>query len=236
MLFAHLRGINTKTKFWRKDIFTLVGIGCGLFVLLTVIAMFFYPGGTFTDFNTRGYSFFQNFFSELGMARTHTGGPKTVSLILFLISMFLSGSGMIAFFASFPQFFRNTRPNRILSLLGSALGIISGVCFIGVAAFPADVNLPLHTGLVMWAFRLFPAAVLCYVSVMFREKTYPRGYAWELVIFLGLLIGYILLLEFGPGIKSYQGMVIQAVGQKIIVYASIFSVMIQSWGADRYSR
>jgi hypothetical protein len=223
-----------KTKFWRKDIFTFVFTGCGIFVLLTIIAMFFYPGGTFSDFNSRGYSFFQNFFSELGMVRTHNGSPNTVSLVLFLISMFLSGSGMIAFFAAFPQFFRSTHPNRTLSLFGSALGILSGICFIGVAAAPADVNLPLHTGFVMWAFRLFPAAVLCYVIVLFREKTYPRGYAWELVIFLSLLIGYILLLEFGPDIKSYEGMVIQAVGQKIIVYASIFSVMIQCWGASHY--
>jgi hypothetical protein len=225
-----------KMTFWRKDIFTLVGIGCSLFVLLTIIAMFAYPGGTFTDFNTRGYSFFQNFFSELGMVRTHNGGPKSVSLILFITSMFLSGSGMMAFFAAFPQFFRSTRTNRTLSLVGSALGIISGICFIGVAAFPADVNMPLHKDFVLWAFRLFPAAVLCYAIVLFREKNYPRGYAWELVIFLGLLIGYILLLEFGPDIKSYTGMVIQAAGQKVIVYASIFSVMIQCWGASRYSR
>jgi hypothetical protein len=225
-----------KTKFWRKDIFTLVVLGCGLFVALTVIAMIAYPGGTYTDFDTRGYSFFQNFFSELGLARTHNGGPKTVSLVLFLVSMFLSGTGMMAFFAAFPQFFRSTPATRTVSLLGSALGILSGVCFLGVAAFPADVNMPLHKEFVMWAFRLFPAAVLCYIIVLFREKAYPRGYAWELVVFLALLIGYIFLLEFGPAIESYAGMVIQAAGQKGIVYASIASVMVQSWGAGRRSR
>ena len=222
------------SQFWRKDIFAFVNIGCGIFVLLTILAMFFYPGGTFTDFNSHGYSFFQNFFSELGMVRTHNGNPKSISLILFLIAMFLSGSGMMAFFAAFPQFFQKTRANRTLSLVGSALGIISGVCFIGVAAVPADVDMELHKDFVLWAFRLFPVAVLCYTIVLFRQKTYPRQYAWELVIFLGLLIGYILLLELGPDIKSYEGMVIQAVGQKIIVYASIFSVMIQGWGASRH--
>jgi hypothetical protein len=221
-----------KPTFWRKDIFTLVMIGCGLFVVLTVIAMFFYPGGTYSDFDTRGYSFFQNFFSELGLLRTHSGGPKTVSLVLFVIAMILSGSGMMTFFAAFPQFFGKTRTSRTLSLIGSALGVISGICFIGVAAAPADVNKPLHIDLVMWAFRLFPAAVLCYIIVLFREKAYPRGYAWELVVFLVLLIGYILLLEYGPEIGSYGGMVVQAVGQKIIVYASIVSVMIQCWGAS----
>ena len=223
-----------KTNFSRKNIFMLIMMGCGLFVVLTVIAMLTYPGGTYSDFNTRGYSFFQNFFSELGLVRTHTGEPKTVSLVLFIIAMILSGSGMIAFFTVFPLFFQSTTINRSLSLFGSGLGILSGVCFIGVALAPADVNLSLHTDFVIWAFRLFPAAVLCYVIVLFREKTYPRVYAWELVVFLLLLIGYLVLLEYGPKIGTYGGMVVQAVGQKIIVYASIASVMIQCWGAMHY--
>lgn len=209
----------------------LIMIGCGLFVVLTVIAMFAYPGGTYSDFNTRGYSFFQNFFSELGLARTHNGEPKMVSLVLFIIAMILSGSGMIAFFTVFPLFFQSTTIKRALSLFGSGLGILSGICFIGVAAAPADVNLSLHGDFVIWAFRLFPAAVLCYVIVLFLEKNFPRGYAWELVVFLLLLIGYLVLLEYGPKIGTFGGMVVQAVGQKIIVYASIATVMIQCWGA-----
>jgi hypothetical protein len=222
-----------KISFWRRDVFLWVMIGCGLFVVLTVIAMFFYPGGTYTDFSTKGYSFFRNFFSELGLARTHNGDPKTISLVLFVAAMFLSGGGMIAFFAAFQQFFASARTNRILSRAGSVLGVLSGLCFLGVAIFPADVNMPGHTQSVMWAFRLFPAAVLVYTVVMFREKGYPRGYAWELFVFLAFLIGYLVLLEVGPDIKSQAGMMIQAVGQKIIVYASIISVMIQSWGAIR---
>ena len=222
-----------KTSFWRKDIFTFVIIGCSLFVLLTIIAMLAYSGGTFTDPATRGYSFFENFFSELGMVHTHAGGRNTVSLVLFLVSMFLAGTGTMAFFAAFQQFFQATRTTRILSLTGSTLGILSGICFLGVAAAPADVNMSLHSDFVIWAFRLFPAAVLCYIIVMILEKHYPRFYMWELIVFLVLLIGYLVLLEFGPAIQSYTGMAIQAAGQKMIVYASIASTMIQCWGARR---
>ncbi|NTV37918.1 MAG: DUF998 domain-containing protein, partial [Anaerolineales bacterium] len=204
-----------------------------LFVVLTVIAMFLYPGGTFTDSTTHGYSFLENFFSELGMVRTHTGDEKTASLVLFVVAMFLAGTGMMTFFAAFQQFFRTNRFTRTLSLIGSGLGILSGICFIGVATAPADTNMPLHTDFVMWAFRLFPAAILCYVLVLFREKTYPRFYALELIIFLALLIAYLLLLEFGPGIHTYTGMAIQAAGQKIIVYTSIASVMVQCWGTRK---
>ena len=70
-------------------------------------------------------------------------------------------------------------------------------------------------------------------STIFLEKGVSYGYAWALVIFLVFLIGYIFLLELGPDFKSFTGTVIQATGQKVIVYASILSVMIQSWGLRR---
>lgn len=46
--------------FWRQEIFRLVAIVCVLFVLLTVVAMLFYPGGPATNPTTSGYSFFTN--------------------------------------------------------------------------------------------------------------------------------------------------------------------------------
>jgi hypothetical protein len=83
----------------------------------------------------------------------------------------------------------------------------------------------------MWAFRLFPLAVLCYVPVMFIDKRYPRLYAWVFAVFCLMLIGYYLLITNGPDFASLEGLVIQAVGQKIIAYASILSIFIQSLGA-----
>lgn len=222
-----------QSKFWRRDIFTFVLIGCGLFVVLTAIAMILYSEASSSDSTVHGYSFFENFFSQLGMVHSHNGIKNTVSLFLFVVAMFLAGTGMMAFFAAFQQFFRAIPVTRTLSLLGSALGILSGICFLGVAAAPMDADIILHSFFVKWAFRLFPAAVLCYILVLIEEKKYPRFYLWELVIFLVLLIAYLLLLEFGPNISTYTGISIQAAGQKIIVYTSIASVMIQCWGTRR---
>ena len=221
------------SDFWRRDVFKVIMVGCLVFIVLTVIAMFSYPGGTMTDENTQGYSFFGNFFSELGMLHTHAGGPKPVSFLLFVIAMVLVSLGMVLFFLSIPGFYRRTRTGRILGAVGSVLGIASALFFVGVAVFPLDVNLPMHALMVVWAFRLFPAAVLCYVVVLFKEKGISYIWGWELVAFLLFLIAYILLLELGPGTGSLAGMIIQSVGQKIIVYASCISVLLQSWGLLR---
>ncbi len=214
-----------------KRIFDFVLVGCGLFVLLTIIAMLFYPGGTMVEASTVGYSFSHNFFSELGFLNAH-GHPNLVSAALFIPALTLAGLGLGAFFLAVPRFFQGDRAARLLSTSGSLLGVLSAVCFIVIAFIPGDLNLDLHIEFVLWAFRLFPAAVLLYTVAMFRVN-YPRRYAWVFVVFFSLLVAYLLLLEFGPEIETYAGMVIQAVGQKIIVYASITSIMAQASGARK---
>lgn len=199
---------------------------------MTLLAMLFYPGGTYTDPYTQGYSFFENFFSELGLLHTHLGGEKLLSLALFAPALVMAGIGLILFFLAFLQFFHKNKVEHNLSSLGSALGILSGLCFIGVVV-PADVHMGIHKGSVMWAFRLFPAAILCYLPLLFKDKKFHRRYGWTLVAFFLLLVIYLLLLELGPGITTYAGMLIQAVGQKVIVYASILTIMFQAWGAFR---
>jgi len=51
-----------------------------------------------------------------------------------------------------------------------------------------------------------------------------------------LLIGYYLLMTKGPSFTSPQGLVIQVVGQKVIAYASIRSIGVQSLGAYQFVR
>jgi hypothetical protein len=50
-----------------------------------------------------------------------------------------------------------------------------------------------------------------------------------------MLAGYIWLMINGPGIDAPNGEIVQAAGQKIIVYASIICMGIQSYGSMRLS-
>ncbi len=217
--------------FWKRGVFTLVIVGSALFVMLTLIAMFFYPGGSLSGQQTAGYSFFKNFFSELGFTVTSSGQPNQVSAALFFIALSMAGSGLALFSLAFPQFFWNSTTGKILSVLGSIFGVLSGVCFVGVAFAPANLYLEVHKNFVLWAFRLFPAAAFFYAIAIFRQPGYPKQYGWIFVAFGILLVLYILLLEKGPEADTAQGLITQATGQKIIVYASLISIMIQSFGA-----
>ena len=224
-----------KSPFWQKQVYRFVFIGCGLFVLLTVAAMLTYPGGTFTDETTVGYNFFRNFFSDLGRVTAPNGQPNTVSMILFLTALTIVGIGMVLFYIAFRNFFTADRTGRWASLIGTIVGVASGLCFILIAFAPYDLFFDIHYQSVFWAFRTFLVAVGIYAYVIFRQKDYPRRYGWIFILFTLFLAAYIGLLEFGPEANTSSGLIIQATGQKVIVYVSIISVMAQSWLAYQVS-
>jgi hypothetical membrane protein len=217
-----------------RQLYLVIATGCGLFVLLTFIAMLTYAGGSIDDHSARGYSFTHSFLSNLGMLTALSGNQNWISAVLFFISLAAAGACLVIFYVIFPRLFQATRAQRILCLIGSIFGVLAGISFVGIAFAPADIARPAHVQFVMWAFRLFPLAVLCYVPVMFMDKRYPKLYAWVFAVFCFLLIGYYLLLTNGPSFNSPEGLIIQVVGQKAIAYASILSIGIQSIGAYRF--
>lgn len=211
--------------------------GAGLFILLTFAAMWFYPGGTLADPTTRGYSFFENFFSDLGFHTAQNGAANPVAAALFFTAILLAGTSLVLFFFTFWCFFQQPLSLRLVSGLGTLVGTMSGLCFVAVAFAPADLYRGAHIFFVTWAFRLFPLAVSLYAVAIFAHPTYPRRYGWLLVGFTVCLVGYVLLLDFGPpAYGSALGQYLQVVGQKVIVYCCILSVIVQAHGAKKFIR
>ena len=217
-----------------RQLFLFIAMGCLLFVVLTFIAILFYPGGSVDNYATTGYSFTHSFLSTLGMLTSLSGEPNWISAVLFFISLAAAGMCLVIFFIIFPRLFQNNLSQRVLCVVGSIFGVLAGISFVGVAFTPADIAKPAHVQFVMWAFRLFPLAVLFYVPVLYVDKQYPKAYAWVFAVFCLMLVGYYLLLTKGPDFSSPQGLVVQVIGQKVIAYASVLSIGIQSLGAFRF--
>jgi len=225
-----------KTAVWRGRLFLLAMAGCVQFLLLSTVAMFFYPGGTYSDESTSGYAFTQNFFSDLGRTAAHNGDSNTVSMVLFIIALSLAGLSLIVFFLAVPPHFAENRTAKRFSIIGSVVGVISGIGFIGIAAVPADVDQTLHTNFVYVAFTGFLLVVFCYSAAILKSRSYPRAYAYAYFAFAVILALYLVLLFSGPEVETAGGLTIQAVGQKIVVYTGIICVVIQSWGAYQVER
>jgi hypothetical membrane protein len=218
---------------WRRLVFILAMIGCIQFIVLTTAAMFVYPGGTHTDNSTSAYLFQENFFSDLGRTVAHSGETNTASMVLFVTALSLGGLVLILFFLAVPHHFRHGKSIRRLSVWGSVFGFVSGISFVGIAAVPSDINLTLHRILVDVAFVTLLVVVACYSSAIMKSRIYPRRYAMIYLGFALVLALYLVLLFAGPSLETESGLRIQAIGQKIVVYAAITCMFAQSWGGYR---
>lgn len=222
--------------FWSEGAYTFGLVSAGWFGVATVGAMALYPGGSVTDKASAGYVFSRNFFSDLGMVTAHNGAPNGASMTLFFTALLLVGVGLVAFFVAYPRLFAADARARGWVRAGALFGVLAGVGFIGVACTPADLLLGPHIACVKFAFRCFPLAALCCAVAIFRAEAYPRAYGWVFVAFGVGLVAYLLLLEFGPAVTTDAGLAIQVGGQKLVVYGSVTSVMLQAVGARAEAR
>jgi hypothetical protein len=218
----------SRNAFWQVGVFRIIIALCILFFLLTIIAMLLYPGGTMVYPHTQGYSFFLNFFSDLGRTVTPSGLPNFASSVLFTLALATVAPGLALFFIAFTRFFPGLGMPWRLSWLGTACGSVTSLCFIAAAFLPTNLYRHMHNLCVNAAFLMFLIAVVLLFLAILLQPGFPRRFAWIFGFFLVLLASYILLLIFGPAARTPAGEIIQATGQKIIVYASILTILIQA--------
>ncbi len=218
-------------KNWKVLSFKLVFLGAGAYIILTLIAMIFYAGGTNVDSNTEGYSFLNNFFSDLGRTEAYSEKPNTISWILFTLSIFIVGIALTLFYLAWVSLFKDDDSTHRLSQVGSIFGVFGALAFIGVGLTPADLLRSLHILSVRIGFISVFIASVVYSFALYRHNTYPRKYFYTILTFSGICLIYIILLFFGPSPETSEGLIIQVVGQKIIVYIMAIVYAIQGYGA-----
>ena len=215
-------------------LFRLTEWGCAFFVVLTAASMAIYPGGSISEPGSRGYSLSRNFLSDLGQTRTPTGAPNLPSMTLFAGATVLTALALSAFFLGFAGLLRRGTPARRIATAGAVCGGAAAACFLGVAATPWNLFLPVHIGFVLWAFRAFLAAAALDYLACLVARDLPRRF----IVFFGfssaVLLAYMLLLTVGPSPLTPEGSVVQAVAQKCVVYGSVFLVWLESADLRRW--
>ncbi len=221
-----------KNAFWQVGVFRIVVLIELLFFLLITISMILYPGGTKADHNRQGYSFFTNFLSDLGESVALNGQPNTASMVLFLLAMTLAGIATLLFSLAFTQLFVLTRRSIWFSHIGALLGVIAGICLIGVGIVPENIASGLHNFCIYAGLLIFVAAYIFFFQAMVRTKGLAKRISWVYYVLGVVFIVYTIISSwvtlFGPAPDTLAWVVIQATGQKIIVYAALLGLLIES--------
>lgn len=215
---------------WREWIFIFNMISIIQYFILIHIAMFFYPGGTRLEPNVQGYSFFSNFISDLGLTRSYSGDPNTISYVLFTISMITSGISSILFYIAIIHFFKTKNQKRLINLT-SLFGIIIGISIIGAGLTPWDIYAESHDRFAETSFITTVITTFFYILAIFDNETYPNRYAYVLIAYMLVSIIFIgLLITVGP-INTINELKLIVTMQKIFSYSGTVCGLIICYGA-----
>jgi len=204
-------------KLWNR-ILLLIALICSLlFVIISIIAMFYYPGG---------YSFLGHYFSYLGtLTTTKTNLPNLVSMVLFIIACVDWSVALISFWLVSPQFIKESLKTKYIMIFGSICGVASSPFLIALAIFPYDTAPVEHSITTDLFFFLFSVAVISYSIIIILKQGYNNIHA-----FLGIALSIITILSLFKVFSyiRYQGYaIIEPTVQKIIIYGLCFWIILQ---------
>ncbi len=212
----------------------LVGIITAfLFVILSTINMFIYPGSYHlarVPVPYPHYSFIYNNLSDMGMLHTFTGEPNYLSAILFALTLTITGSGFLIYVRYFPRIFNQTSQAYKLARIGSILGIITSAAFIAIGWTPWDILIVPHMLFVFIGFVLSLLFNIYFGIAIIKDKLYPNWFAYSLFFYAVLIVGYLLAMIIGPPYGTLEARVIESLGQKIVIYAQMFLQILNAGG------
>lgn len=218
-------------KNWRKWAFVYIMVACIQYVILSAIAMLFYGGGTLINPLSPGYSFFGNFFSDLGRTVALSGTPNTTSFIIFTISAITMSVSLIPFSIAMPNFFKQDKMEYKVSVFASFVGILAGIFLITTVLTPWDIFHNVHLTVGNFYSLSGLAVITLFSFVMIRNKKYNNIYALAFIVLAVIAFIYSIIVLVGPEFTTLEGLIIQVTMQKIVQYSFLTCFFIQGYGA-----
>jgi len=182
------------------------------FLLLTFLAAFFYPGG---------YDYFGYYFSDLGAVEARNGELNSISRSLFSVALTIIALFLIPFWLIIHRLFRESTVEKVLSILGSALGLLSSPFTIGVTLFPIDTQLETHFIVTLILVLLFALASILYSIAIILNQNYPN--------YLGLMAFVLLAISVVSFATSLNDPSLGAFLQKISAYGYFIWALIPTY-------
>lgn len=115
-----------------------------VFVLLVITGALAYDGGNRLDHHSVGYSFSNNYLSDLGRLKTVSGIANTVPYYCFNGALIMLSAVFSFYFLYLPSLYDNGQRVQNISRIGSVCGFLASICFAGVAFTPVDLFFSAH--------------------------------------------------------------------------------------------
>jgi hypothetical membrane protein len=199
--------------------------------VLIAAAMFRYPGGTWRNRSTPGYSFFENSLSDLGATVAWSGKPNTGSPIFFAAGFGLAALAGAGCLVALVQLYSASRASRWLSRGACTFGLISSAGVIAAALTPWDRYQALHHQFVFLAAGAFTLASTCIAWAAALHDSCPRKVSIGWLLLATAFVAWLAAAGHAP--RSDQDVILSASLQKLVVTAMLAILALQSREAER---
>jgi len=198
------------------------------------LGIIFYPGGgrLFGLTDSVGYSFWNNFISDLGRLTAINGESNTISHLLFATGLIILSIAQFAYHISIQFLIRQKKSSTILGIISAVLGGTYSSLYIALALVPYDVNAVLHNKFIYSGAPFVFVACLVLTIAIFLDKDLPNSFAYLwLVLVIGFAI-FAVLTGIGTTLDRDTNWIIRMIGHTILIYTEtiIFGVQgIWTW-------
>lgn len=213
----------TRRTSWPTDRIALM-----VAVALTGTSMMLYPGGTFLDESTHGYSFTHNFLSDLGGSVAFNYQGNMVGAVLFGSAMLLGVFALGACIVASVRVLSAIAPARPFARLAAAAAVLVCGGYLVVAVTPQDRAMGLHQAFSLTAVHAFPVLTMLLAAATMRDDRLRRRATVGWVVLSLVLAGFLAVGHFGPGVESEHGLTVQVLAQKLMASAAILVLWLES--------
>ena len=203
----------------KKILYNITSLFFIQYVIVTITMMLFYDMGNRYTPEATHFVWDQNYLSDLGRS-VGFSGVDNPSYIYYSLTLGLVGIGIFLFFIQLQK----TMAHKAKYLM-TFLATISAIGYIGIAAYPVNIDIKTHIIYGRLAFFSFFLTTLLTHVLLDKHKFKTSN-----KLFYGLnilLFAYLMLMFFGPssslGVWALQ---LKTITQKITVYSQVFLCML----------
>ena len=213
----------TRRSSWPPDRIALM-----VAVALIGTSITLYPGGTFLDESTHGYSFTHNFLSDLGGSVAFNYQRNLVGAVLFGLAMVLGVFALGACIVANVRVLSAVARARPFARLAAVAAVLVCVGYLGVAVSPQDRLMGLHQAFSLTAVHAFLVLTMLLAAATMRDNRFRRRATVGWVVLSLVLAGFLAVGHFGPGVQTEHGLTVQVLAQKVMASAAILVLWLES--------
>jgi hypothetical protein len=224
--------LTKKFGFW-KSFFISFSVASLTVALFFSVAIAFYPGGNFKFKDQEGFSFLWGAMTDLGSPVSINGEPNPISQIFYRIGITTISLIVMSLFAVMWIFFQERKSTKILSIIGTVLGTLQGIAFLGVGyTFAGDI----HMTFLVTAPLVEFFAILFYAIVFTIDKRVPKISRYLFWIMFALALSYVAFVIIGLFVGGDFEMIIRHAGHTVFNFCVITGYAIFGIGMYMFVR